>query len=106
MARGVIDLEGIESKELQEIKNLSGTPDLPFRINKIGHVVLMVTDLKRSVDFYTNVLGFSVSDVYPETMMPGCMVFMRFSSDHHGVALVGKAPNLSLIHISEPTRPY
>ena len=95
MARGVIDLEGIESKELQEIKNLSGTPNLPFRINKIGHVVLMVTDLKRSVDFYTKVLGLSVSDVYPETMMPGCMVFMRFSSDHHGVALVGKAPNES-----------
>jgi catechol 2,3-dioxygenase len=62
---------------------------LPFRIQKLGHVVLRVSDLARSVDFYTQVLGFQVSDVYPETMMPGGMVFLRFSADHHGVALVG-----------------
>ncbi|MFI4988303.1 MAG: VOC family protein, partial [Alphaproteobacteria bacterium] len=37
---------------------------LPFRIGKIGHVVLNVSDLERSVRFYTQVLGFSVSDVY------------------------------------------
>ena len=61
----------------------------PFAVRKIGHVVLRVTDLARSVDFYTRVLGFKVSDVYPEDMMPGGMVFMRFGSDHHGVALVG-----------------
>ena len=63
--------------------------DPPFGIRKIGHVVLRVTDLARSVDFYTRVLGFRVSDVYPEDMMPGGMVFMRFGTDHHGVALVG-----------------
>jgi catechol 2,3-dioxygenase-like lactoylglutathione lyase family enzyme len=63
--------------------------DLPFRIRKIGHVVLRVTDLARSVDFYARVLGFRVSDVYPEDMMPDGMVFMRFGADHHGVALVG-----------------
>jgi catechol 2,3-dioxygenase len=63
----------------------------PFAIRKIGHVVLRVTDLQRSVDFYTRVLGFRVSDVYPEEMMPGGMVFLRCSADHHGVALVGGA---------------
>ncbi|HUC68326.1 MAG TPA: VOC family protein [Stellaceae bacterium] len=62
---------------------------LPFRINKIGHVVLNVSDLERSVRFYTEVLGFHISDVYPETMMPGGMVFLRCNADHHGVALVG-----------------
>ncbi len=31
------------------------------------------------------------SDVYPETMMEGRMVFMRCTADHHGVALVGVA---------------
>lgn len=65
----------------------------PFQVRKIGHVVLRVRDLQKSVDFYTRVLGFKVSDVYPEDMMPGGMVFMRFPSenpaDHHGVALVG-----------------
>jgi catechol 2,3-dioxygenase-like lactoylglutathione lyase family enzyme len=64
---------------------------LPFRIGKLGHVVLNVSDLERSVTFYTQVLGFSVSDVYPAEMVPGGMVFMRCNADHHGVALVGGA---------------
>lgn len=61
----------------------------PFHLAKIGHVVLNVADLDRSVAFYTQVLGMKVSDVYPESMMPGGMVFLRFHHDHHGVALVG-----------------
>ena len=63
----------------------------PFSLNKIGHVVLRVSDLKRSVEFYTGVLGFKVSDIYGEDMMPGGMVFMRCNTDHHGIALVGGA---------------
>ena len=66
-------------------------PGMPFHITKIGHVVLLVGDLPRSVAFYTQVLGFSVSDVYGEDMMPGGMVFLRCNPDHHGVALVGGA---------------
>lgn len=61
----------------------------PFRLNKIGHVVLRARDLQRSVDFYTKVLGMKVSDTYDEAMMPGRMVFLRFNPDHHGIALVG-----------------
>jgi catechol 2,3-dioxygenase-like lactoylglutathione lyase family enzyme len=68
---------------------------LPFRIAKLGHVVLNVSDLQRSVAFYTGLLGFAVSDVYPEAMMPGGMVFMRCNADHHGVALVGSLPDAS-----------
>jgi len=67
----------------------------PFELRKIGHVVLMVADLKRSVAFYTGVLGFKVSDIYGDDMMPGGMVFMRCNPDHHGVALVGGAPGPS-----------
>ena len=63
----------------------------PFSLNKIGHVVLMVSDLKRSVEFYTGILGFRVSDIYGDDMMPGGMVFMRCNADHHGIALVGGA---------------
>ena len=61
----------------------------PFSLNKIGHVVLRVSDLARSTAFYTGVLGFRVSDIYGDDMMPGGMVFMRCNTDHHGIALVG-----------------
>jgi catechol 2,3-dioxygenase-like lactoylglutathione lyase family enzyme len=64
----------------------------PFRLNKIGHVVLRARDLQRSMEFYTKVLGFQHSDTYGEDMMPGGMVFLRFNPDHHGIALVGGMP--------------
>ena len=77
---------------------------LPFKINKIGHIVLNTADMERAVRFYTEVLGFSVSDVYPESMVPGGMVFMRCNHDHHGVALVGSMkgenPNNELNHLA------
>jgi catechol 2,3-dioxygenase len=62
---------------------------MEFQLRKIGHVVLNVSDLEASVRFYTEVLGLSITDRYPETMMPGGMVFMCVRNDHHGVALVG-----------------
>ena len=89
MPKGVVDLEGLRSPASQAIRDLQPKPGRPFQLTKIGHVVLMSTDLERSVKFYTGLLGFRVSDVYPETMMKGRMVFMRCAADHHGVALVG-----------------
>ena len=65
-----------------------------FQLRKIGHVVLNVTDLEAAVRFYTEVLGLQISDRYPETMVPGGMVFLRCNPDHHGVALVGGAQTL------------
>src|ERR1700722_3624494 len=73
---------------------------LAFNITGIGHVVLNCRDLERSVRFYTEILGFRVSDVYTETIAPRGMVFMRCNADHHGVALVGAmsdaSPNIEL----------
>lgn len=91
MPRGVVDLEGLRSPETEALRRIAPPAGLPFNVTKLGHVVLRVTDLKRSVEFYTGVLGFRVSDVYPESMMKGGMVFMRCNADHHGVALVGGA---------------
>jgi len=71
--------------ELRKIRS----DQTPFNLRKIGHVVLRTSDMKKSVDFYVKVMGFSITDIYPEDMVPGGMVFMRFSVDHHGVALVG-----------------
>ncbi|MGH8708296.1 MAG: VOC family protein [Burkholderiales bacterium] len=91
MPRDIVDLEGLESPAAMALRRLAPPPDLPFAIAKLGHVVLMVKDLERATAFYTGVLGFRVSDVYPESMMQGGMVFLRCNSDHHSVALVGGA---------------
>ena len=75
----------------------------PFQLRKIGHVVLNVTDLEASLAFYTDVLGLEVSDRYPDSMVPGGMIFLRCNADHHGVALVGgaeKAAKSSLNHFA------
>lgn len=95
MPRGVVDFEGLQSKEIEKLRRTQPPQGLPFKIAKIGHVVLVVSDLERSVQFYTQVLGFKISDVYPDSMIPGGMVFMRCSTDHHGVALVGSAERSS-----------
>jgi catechol 2,3-dioxygenase len=75
-----------------ELEGLRAPKDGPFRIRKLGHVVLRASNLRKSVEFYTQVLGFEISDIYPEGMVPGGMVFMRCNPDHHGVALVGGMP--------------
>src|SRR5689334_6113989 len=78
-----------------ELHGLRVAGDLPFRIRKIGHVVIRASDLRKSAEFYTQLLGFEISDIYPESMVPGGMVFMRCNPDHHGVALVGGMPGPS-----------
>ncbi len=78
-----------------EVKSLKRRRGLPFRIGKLGHVVVNVSDVARSVRFYCEVLGFEISDLYPEEMVPGGMAFLRCNPDHHGIALVGgrRGPN-------------
>ena len=64
----------------------------PFAVRKIGHAVIFVSDIERSKRFYTEVLGFQISDIYDGSMMPGGMVFLRCNGDHHCLALVGDRP--------------
>jgi hypothetical protein len=47
----------------QRVRKFERPHGLPFRIGKIGHVVLNVRDVERSTRFYTEVLGFEISDV-------------------------------------------
>ena len=49
----------------------------PFAVQKIGHAVVNVADLEKSKRFYAEVLGFKISDIYTDKMMPGGMVFLR-----------------------------
>src|SRR6266702_987814 len=90
--------------DVDELKSLARPKGMPFRIGKLGHVVINVRDVPRSVRFYTELLGFEVSDIYPDEMVPGGMAFLRCHPDHHGIALVGSmyaaAENVELNHIA------
>jgi catechol 2,3-dioxygenase-like lactoylglutathione lyase family enzyme len=89
---------------VEDLKALRRPRSLPFKIRKIGHMVLGVSDVARSVEFYTQIVGLEVSDVYPDEMVPGKMVFMRFNHDHHGLGLIkalpGESPHQELHHIA------
>jgi len=54
----------------------------PIRVNKLGHMVYEVSDLERSVRFWTEVLGFIESE-----RNEFGMVFLRCGGDHHGIGL-------------------
>ena len=73
--------------DAQTVARMQRPKAMPFRCNKIGHVALYVKDPARSARFYTEVMGFSVSDAYDSSMLPGGVVFLRCAADHHGVAL-------------------
>jgi catechol 2,3-dioxygenase-like lactoylglutathione lyase family enzyme len=63
----------------------------PVRVKKLGHVVLRVSDIERSTRFWTDILGFSVSDRNEHGM-----VFLRNASDHHTIALAPAAEHPGL----------
>ena len=103
LKQGHIALERLGSEQekhasqqsvVDHFRSYAAPAGLPFECRKIGHVVLQTRDLDQAVRFYTEVLGFKVSDVYPPSMVPGGMVFMRCggATDHHGVGFVG-TPN-------------
>ena len=55
----------------------------PVSVKKLGHVVFTVSDIERTTRFWTDIMGFQVSDRNERGM-----VFLRNASDHHTVALV------------------
>ncbi len=64
------------------------------RPRKLGHVVIGSTDQETSQRFFTEGVGFKVSDT-----VPGLAAFLRCSTDHHNV-LVQQAPVDFLHHTS------
>jgi catechol 2,3-dioxygenase-like lactoylglutathione lyase family enzyme len=55
----------------------------PIHVRKLGHLVYEVSDIERSTAFWTEIMGFTVSD----TNQFG-MIFLRSAGDHHSIALV------------------
>jgi catechol 2,3-dioxygenase-like lactoylglutathione lyase family enzyme len=54
----------------------------PIKVNKLGHFVYEVTDIERSVKFWTEVMGFHETDRNEIGM-----VFFRCAKDHHAIGL-------------------
>lgn len=54
-------------------------------VKELGHVGLYCTDVQRSQDFYTRILGLTVTDAHPE----GLIIFLSAQpeSEHHELAL-------------------
>lgn len=57
----------------------------------VGHVVLKVTDLDRSLDFYCTALG--LTEVARGDFGDGTMVFLSSGHNHHDIGLVEVAPD-------------
>ncbi len=72
-------------KEAHEVGSHHGSTYVgtsPIKCNKLGHFVYEVTDVERTVKFWTEVMGFKESDRNEHGM-----VFLRCASDHHGIGL-------------------
>ena len=54
-----------------------------LKIRRLGHVGIFVRDVEKSKKFYTDILGFKVSDVNELGI-----VFLRRGTDHHDTVLV------------------
>jgi catechol 2,3-dioxygenase-like lactoylglutathione lyase family enzyme len=67
---------------------------------KLGHVAFTTTELQKLVEFYTQVLGFRISD-----WMGDFFVFMRCGPDHHTVNLV-QAKSTKMHHIAFELRDW
>jgi len=60
--------------------------DRPFKVRRLGHFGFNVTKIDECRRFYTDLLGFKISDEGP--MNAGH--FMRFGTDHHAFAMFGR----------------
>jgi catechol-2,3-dioxygenase len=58
-----------------------------MKIARLNHAVLFVTDIDRSVDFYTQVFGFEI--VQREARMNAAFLRARGSDNHHDLGLFG-----------------
>jgi catechol 2,3-dioxygenase-like lactoylglutathione lyase family enzyme len=91
-----IDPNGVQiAFQVTERKEIPQTPPPPHPLNArakfyqraqvehIAHVVFFTTNLKETVDFYVERLGFLLSDT-----LTGLGMFLRCSSDHHNLFLI------------------
>src|SRR5262245_64621964 len=72
----------------------------PFKIRRLGHFGVNVTDMEAGLRFYRDLLGFKLSDILDFGKMPWAPkgpevgdtrgYFMRYGTDHHAFVLFNK----------------
>ena len=62
-----------------------------INIEGVGHVVLKVSEVERSLGFYRDVLG--LTEVARMPFGDGSMVFLSTGSNHHDIALLEVGPD-------------
>jgi catechol 2,3-dioxygenase-like lactoylglutathione lyase family enzyme len=73
----------------------------PFKIRRLGHIGFNVDDVAGAIAFYTDVLGFQMSDMIDMASRPGVeqmadqlndtrVAFMSYCTDHHSLILYDK----------------
>jgi catechol 2,3-dioxygenase len=98
---GYADAVALRDPEGNVIRLVSGTRsstaipagDRTFRPRKIGHVGVRAADPKRQCAFFTDVLGFRLSDWIGEQV-----VFLRCNPDHHVLVFVAEPAEGSQAH--------
>lgn len=69
---------------------------MPITVSKVGHLVLRVRDLHRSLDFYR---GLGLHEVARRDFGEGPMAFLSAGETHHDLALVeADAPRGAALH--------
>lgn len=87
-----LDPEGYRVEVFARMDQVVG-PERPHAVKpqKLGHIILHATDVQRQFRFYTEVLGFKLSD-----WVADFFVFLRCNPDHHALGFVsGKRPRLN-----------
>jgi catechol 2,3-dioxygenase-like lactoylglutathione lyase family enzyme len=87
--------------------------DRPFKVRRLGHFGFDSDHIDESARFYTELLGFRISDVVdlsgrlPPEQLAGMgsprMYFTRYGTDHHAFALFNRPLRRALDH--RPTKP-
>lgn len=69
----------------------SYTGTSPLKVKKLGHLTFQVSDLERTVRFWTQVMGFEEVERNEKGI-----VFLRFGPDHHSIGIAqGEAKSRS-----------
>jgi len=116
-SRGVADLARFEDPDGLAIELVYGPlrrVDVPFRSPRrisgfradnlgLGHIVLSTSDIDRSVDFYTQVLGFKLSDFIHIGAIGMTLTFLHCNPRHHTLALAQLPAPKRLLHFMVET---